>query len=110
MSGKWEIPVYHGPSCIPAHTMGGTDMHASSGHYGRYLALDLTANNVHSIDAWCARNPGKPRPDFGWGVCRHGFGLQDHKGILTQAAAEEWATKLNAAIPIGVDPRSLKAS
>lgn len=49
---------------------------------GEYLALDLDANN--------RRPPGT----LGWGVCRHGHGLQDLPP-LTEEQAERIADYLN---------------
>ena len=70
---------------------------------GEYVALDLTENNRASIDAWCERNPGEPRPDFGWGVCRHGFGLQDFgDGYMPEHIAKARAIALNAGRPASV--------
>lgn len=66
------------------------------GLYARYAAIDLTLNNKISIDEWCKRNPDKPRPDFGWGVVRHGFGLQSFgDGYMTQEVATARAKALN---------------
>jgi hypothetical protein len=71
------------------------------GLHARYFPIDLDANNRYQIDQWCERNPGKPRPVFGWGVCRHGFGLQHHDGVLTEDEADRWAVELNSSIVIG---------
>ena len=90
--------VEHGPSCIP-HPRGGFPHLPAS--YGRYLPIDLDDNNRHQIDQWCERHPGQPRPQLGWGVCRHGFGLQHHQGALSREQAEEWARQLNQQIRIG---------
>ena len=94
----------HGPLCIPFKDMhgrvGGWPTHP--GLHGRYFPLDLDENNRHSIDAYCSRFPDRPRPTFGWGVCRQGFGLQHHDGVMTEAEADAWAVDLNARIEIGV--------
>jgi hypothetical protein len=96
-----------GPSCIPVRSMFGRTSHPG-GHpgYGRYIPIDLDENNRHQIDAYAERHPDRPRPVFGWGVCRRGFGLQDHCGVMmTEAEAEAWAIELNAAIEIGEPTR-----
>lgn len=100
---RYRMNAVHGPTCIPWRNMfGGSEGHPHHpGDYGRYLPIDLDANNVHTVDEWCARHPGEPRPVLGWGVCRHGFGLQHHVGVLSEAQADEWAHELNAAIVIG---------
>lgn len=68
--------------------------------HGRYLPVDLDENNRHSRERYAKRHGREPAP-FGWGVCRHGFGLQRHDGILTREQAEAWARELNAAMTIG---------
>lgn len=57
---------------------------------GTFLAIDLTANNAHCY-------PDKdPPPDFGWGVCKHGSGLQEFgDGYMIEAVARERARALN---------------
>jgi hypothetical protein len=97
-----DTGAVHGPTAIPYRNMSGRDEgHPHNpGLYGRYLALDLTANNRHSIDAWCKRFPDRPRPDLGCGVCRHGFGLQDFRdGRMSQEVAEARAIALNHGRP-----------
>lgn len=49
---------------------------------GEYVAIDLDENNR------------KPAGTFGWGVCRHGHGLQDLPA-LSEKQARELAGKLN---------------
>jgi hypothetical protein len=67
---------------------------------GEYIAIDLDENNRHTREAWAERHPGQPQRPFGWGVCRHGHGLQDHGqdrgAVLTEAQARAWADELNA--------------
>lgn len=57
----------------------------------KYLAIDLTANNAHCY-------PDKdPPPDFGWGVCKHGSGLQEFgDGYMVERIARARAAALNA--------------
>lgn len=87
---------HHGPTVIPFRDpFGGEGYPNNPAAYGRYLVIDMTANNSAALDAWCERNPGQPRPDLGYGVCRHGFGLQN-LGHLTEAEAIEHAERLNA--------------
>lgn len=63
---------------------------------GEYVAIDLDENNRLRA-AWAKSHPGQtPRP-FGWGVCRHGYGFQGHRGVLTEAQARAWAARLNGA-------------
>jgi hypothetical protein len=49
-----------------------------------YVAIDLDANNR------------QPAGTFGWGVCRHGHGLQDLPS-LSERQARSLAAKLNGA-------------
>lgn len=61
---------------------------------GMFVAVDLTANNAH-----CYPDTNPP-PDFGWGVCRHGHGLQQFgDGYMTRDIAEQRAAALNAGLP-----------
>lgn len=103
MATPTNTGIVHGPTVIPAIDPFDRTREMvphQPGLYGRYLVIDLTANNRTSIDAWCDRNPDKPRPDFGYGVCRQGFGLQRApKPYLTKDEAEEWAKALNSEIP-----------
>ena len=100
-----DTGAVHGPTAIPHRNMSGRDEgHPHNpGLYGRYLALDLTANNRHSIDAFAylrAILTRLPRPDLGWGVCRHGFGLQDFRdGHMSREVAEDRAIALNHGRP-----------
>lgn len=100
----------HGPTCIPYRDMfggsGGWPHHP--GDYGRYVPIDVDANNRANVDAYCERHPERPRPVFGWGVCRHGFGLQCDVGSyrtrsegMTADEAERTAIELNDMIVIG---------
>lgn len=67
-----------------------TDGKGWSPLHGKYLVIDLTANNAHSYPD---RNPP---PDFGWGVCRQGYGLQEFgDGYMTKVIAEARAAVLN---------------
>jgi len=93
----------HGPVCIPARGFSGATNVTPNrpASYGRYEPIDLDLNNSYQLDEWCRRHPHMPRPRLGWGVCRSGFGLQHHQGVLSRAEAEEWARQLNAGIVIG---------
>lgn len=66
---------------------------------GDYIAIDLDANNQHSRDEWAARN-GRQPDSFGWGVCRHGYGLQSFgDGFMSERVARSRANLLNAGLP-----------
>lgn len=108
----FEIPRKIGPVCIPFVNMAGEEKGIPNDPvmHGRYLALDLDANNRHSIEQWEKRFPHRKHKSFGWGVCRQGFGLQDFDW-MDESRAQEVAKALNASIPIGVveDPRDAKA-
>jgi len=57
---------------------------------GEYIAVDLTENNR-------PLNPDEPARDLGWGVVRHGHGLQAFgDGYMTRTVAERRAAHLNA--------------
>jgi hypothetical protein len=103
----FEIPRQHGPVCIPFVNMAGKEegVPTHPAMYGRYLALDLDANNRYAIELW-EEQFGRPHKTFGWGVCRQGFGLQD-LDYMDERRAREVAKALNESIPIGVveDPR-----
>lgn len=79
----------HGPVAVPARSWSGHNFTPQDpGLYGRYFAIDLTANN-----ALCF--PGRV-VDLGWGVCRQGFGLQHFgDGYMTEAVANARADALN---------------
>jgi hypothetical protein len=104
----WMLGV-HGPVCIPCRQQvwePGTRTYTyadiwphSPGLYGRYIVIDLDENNRHSRAEWAKRNGREPR-SFGWGVCRHGFGLENLP-VMTREEAERVAVELNAAIRIG---------
>jgi hypothetical protein len=56
-----------------------------------YVVVDLTANNAH-----CYPDRETP-PDFGYGVCRQGHGLQEFgDGYMTEGVATARAAALNA--------------
>ncbi len=65
-----------------------------STHHGEFIAVDLTENNAHCY-------PDKdPPPDFGWGVCRQGYGLQEFgDGYMVERVARERARVLNEGHP-----------
>ncbi len=87
----------HGPTAIPWRNMFGEDegQPHHPGLYGRYLALDLDENNRASREAWEKRT-GLQAQSFGWGVCRHGFGLQAFgDGWMSREVAEARAVALN---------------
>jgi hypothetical protein len=57
---------------------------------GTFIAIDLTANNAH-----CYPDHDTP-PDFGWGVCKHGRGLQEFgDGYMVESVARARAQALN---------------
>lgn len=96
------IPPYQGPTVIPFRNMSGRfeGVPHNPALYGRYISVDLDENNRHSVDAYCARFPDRPRPDLGWGVCRHGFGLQSFgDGWMSREVAELRAKTMNAGHP-----------
>lgn len=114
----WRPEPIYGPQCVPSQrqsfdpeTRAYTYVDVQVGNprdYGRYRPIDMDENNRHSIDAYCARHPDRPRPAIGWSVCRSGFGRQDEGRrareigrVLTRADAEQWACELNALIVIG---------
>lgn len=99
-------PPGEGPTAIPYEPWGWSfdrqgeppaSMHPQNpALYGRYIPIDLDANNRASIEAWLERNPGKEHVPFGWGVCRHGFGLQQFgDGYMSEEVATARAIALN---------------
>jgi hypothetical protein len=71
----------------------GWEARASYTPSGEYVAVDLTANNAHMYEEGNA-------PDFGWGVCRQGHGLQAFgDGYMPKHLAEARAAVLNAGLP-----------
>jgi hypothetical protein len=113
---------YHGPQVIPCYAFGDSTREAwphNPGDYGRYLPIDLTKNNpcwrivssdgellrtgFHNAEEEAIATAAEKyegvkveRVDFGWGVCRHGFGLQSFgDGYMTQRVAEARAKALN---------------
>lgn len=63
---------------------------------GEYVAIDLDENNRHAIEERQRRFPDRAFPALGWGVCRHGHGLQDLPP-LSEQQARSLAAKLNGA-------------
>jgi hypothetical protein len=78
-----------------------TDGRGWSPLHGKYLPIDLTANNP-------PRNPDQVATDFGWGVCRQGYGLQEFgDGYMTEKVARTRAEALNegkvaAGVTVGI--------
>jgi hypothetical protein len=67
---------------------------------GTFIAIDLTANNPPRNDDHVAR-------DFGWGVCKHGHGLQEFgDGYMTEKVARARAEALNAGCPATIIPNN----
>jgi len=101
----FEIQHQEGPTVIPYRSAfggeGGRPQHPAD--YGRYLPIDLDANNRHSIEQWRERFPDREFKSLGWGVCRSGFGLQNLPWMNEQTAREA-AKVLNASTPIGEPP------
>jgi hypothetical protein len=67
-----------------------SDLSADMTRTGEYVAIDLDENNAHTRREWAERHPGETSRSFGWGVCRHGHGLQDHgqdRGVVYGPAA-----------------------
>jgi hypothetical protein len=103
-----RLTPMHGPTVIPCDFIP-----TNPALHGRYLPIDLTANNRASIEfsaerrgitveallEQVGRERGTP-PDFGWGVCRQGFGLQDFgDGYMNEQVATERAKTLNRGHP-----------
>lgn len=67
---------------------------------GDYIAIDLDENNRYARAQYEKRN-GQPAPSFGWGVCRHGYGLQSFGDEpMTERVARIRAGLLNAGLPV----------
>jgi hypothetical protein len=95
-------PHVAGPTAIPYKPWGGGDPLTSwpnhPGLYGRYAPIDLDENNAHQLRQ--ARERFPDHPGFGWGVCRHGFGLQDFgDGYMSEEIATARAKALNEGRP-----------
>jgi hypothetical protein len=90
------MPEVQGPTAIPWRNMSGTSEGRphDPGLYGRYLPIDLDENNRYQRERWAKRH-GRAPASFGWGVCRHGFGLQNLPR-MTRDEAERVARELNA--------------
>lgn len=65
--------------------------------HGEHIAVDLDEINALMREDWSRRHHGEAPASFGWGVCRHGYGLQQ-LDRMTEAEAREKAAELNAAI------------
>ena len=61
---------------------------------GEYIAIDLDENNRYALEERRKRFPDHEFPPLGWGVCRHGHGLQDLPA-LSETQARNLAAKLN---------------
>lgn len=66
----------------------------TNARHGEYIAIDLDENNRHTREEWARRHPGETPRSFGWGVCRHGYGLQNLP-VMTEAEARAKALELN---------------
>lgn len=89
------IPRKLGPTCIPCDFVP-----TNPALYGRYIVVDLDENNRYSRAAYHERFPERELPSFGFGVCRHGFGLQElGDGYMDEKTAEARAKALNAGQP-----------
>lgn len=102
---RWRHGVA-GPCFLRFRPWGDPDGDGRPNHpglYGRHQPIDLDENNRHIVDQWCERHPDQPRPVLGWGVCRHGFGLQHHRDGMTEAEADAWAVELNRELVAGAD-------
>ena len=66
---------------------------------GDFIAVDLDANNDHARKRWAERH-GREPSSFGWGVCRHGHGLQHFgDGFMSERVARARATVLSEGRP-----------
>lgn len=73
----------HGPTALAV------DSHVHNpGLHGRFVALDLDENDLHRIEARGDGDSGAEPSPLGWGVCRHGFGLQNLPRGLSKEHAE----------------------
>lgn len=97
IAAQTNTGIVHGPLRVPYHDLfGGSGGPTHPGEYGLYIAIDLTENNRCQIEQAHELHPDRPRPDFGWGVCRHGFGLQSFgDGYMTETVATARAHALN---------------
>lgn len=96
---EWT-PAVQGPTIIPWRNMSGKDegYPHHPGLHGRYLVIDLDANNRAQVDEIRERFPD--HPGFGWGVCRQGFGLQSFgDGYMSERVATARAKALNSGQP-----------
>lgn len=86
------IEAFHGTRAIYLSPDGFYDRRARR---GEYVAIDLDENNHHAIKQRAERHPGVKFPLLGWGICRHGYGLQDLPP-LSERQARKLSAKLNA--------------
>lgn len=87
-----------GPTVIPWRDMAGEDRGVPNNPalYGRWLVIDLDRNNQTARDQYHERFPDRPQPSFGFGVCRHGFGLENFgDGYMDERVATARALALN---------------
>lgn len=105
------LPRKQGPTVIPYRNMAGEERGVPNNpaDYGRYCVIDLDANNAAAVNRMLRENPEAKRPNLGFGVCRHGFGLQN-LGWLDEETATTYAKRLNASIPIGANESALESS
>lgn len=86
----------HGPTVLavdrPVH---------NPGLHGRFLAIDLDENNRVALEARRQAHPEAELPALGWGVCRHGFGLQRLPQGISKEHAEVIACLENRRVEIG---------
>lgn len=61
---------------------------------GEFVAIDLDENNRHALQQRRERHPGREFPALGWGVCRHGHGLQAYLPRLSEHEARYLAAML----------------
>jgi hypothetical protein len=65
---------------------------------GTYIPIDLDENNRYALEERAKRCPDQEFPPLGWGVCRHGHGLQDLPP-LHERQARNLAERLNGNHP-----------